>query len=125
MKKITNLYRVTENQTAFKMGSGDLEVLATPALVAMMENCAKLLLSPELSAEQTSVGFKMDLRHLAPTAVGAEVKVEVQINETDKNKISFSIKAFDGEKLIGDAIHQRVIVDTADFLEKMKLEHNM
>ena len=59
MKKLIQLYQVKEEQTALKMGSGDLEVLATPALVAMMENCAKQLLAPELSSEQTSVGLKM------------------------------------------------------------------
>lgn len=120
MKRLTKLYQVTETQTALQMGSGDLEVLATPALVAMMENCAKLLIAPEFSAEHTSVGFKMELKHLAPTAVGSEVKVEAQIEEADKNKISFSIKAFDREQLIGEAFHQRVIVETTAFLKKLK-----
>lgn len=120
MKKLTQQYQVGENQTALKMGSGDLEVLATPALVAMMENCAKILLAPELSPEQTSVGFKMDLKHLAPTAVGSEVKVFAEMLEVDKRKVSFSIKAFENEQLIGEASHQRVIVETAAFLKKMK-----
>jgi len=120
MKKLTKQYRVTSVLTALEMGSGDLEVLATPALVAMMENCAKLLIAPELSSENTSVGFKMELKHLAPTAVGSEVKVEAQIEEADKNKISFSIKAFEGEQLIGEAFHQRVIVETSAFLKKLK-----
>lgn len=120
MKKLTQQYRVSEYQTALKMGSGDLEVLATPALVAMMENCAKILLAPELSADQTSVGFKMELKHLAPTAIGAEVKVISEIIEADSRKVSFSIKVFEGEQLIGEAYHQRVIVQTATFLKKMK-----
>lgn len=120
MKKLTQQYRVVEDQTALKMGSGDLEVLATPALVAMMENCAKVLLAPELSAEQTSVGFKMELKHLAPTAIGAEVKIISEIIEADGNKVVFSIKAYEKERLIGEAIHQRVIVETAAFLNKLK-----
>lgn len=120
MKKLTQLYQVKEEQTALNMGSGDLEVLATPALVAMMENCAKQLLAPELSSEQTSVGFKMTLKHLAPSAVGAEVKVEAEMLEIERNKVSFSIKAFDGKQLIGEADHQRVIVETAAFLKKVK-----
>ena len=120
MKKLTQQYRVSEDQTALKMGSGDLEVLATPALVAMMENCAKILLAPYLSADQTSVGFKMELKHLAPTDVGAEVKVISEIIETNEKKVVFSIKAYEEERLIGEAIHQRVIVGTAAFLKKLK-----
>ncbi|MGL9728042.1 thioesterase family protein [Enterococcus sp. DIV0756] len=120
MKNLVQLYQVKEDQTALKMGSGDLEVLATPSLVAMMENCAKLLLAPELSAEQTSVGFKMELKHLAPTAVGAEVKVEAELLEKERNRVFFSIKAFDDGHLIGEATHQRVIVETAAFLKKLK-----
>ncbi|MDT2427332.1 thioesterase family protein [Enterococcus avium] len=120
MKKLIQLYQVKEEQTALKMGSGDLEVLATPALVAMMENCAKQLLAPELSSERTSVGFKMTLKHLVPSTVGAEVKVEAEMLENERNRVSFSIKAFDGKQLIGEADHQRVIVETAAFLKKVK-----
>ncbi|MGG5369244.1 thioesterase family protein [Enterococcus sp. AZ196] len=125
MKKLTKQYRVLENQTALAMGSGDLEVLATPALVALMENCAKELLSPQLSDFQTSVGVKVELKHLAPTAVGANVEVEAEMHESNTSKISFSIKAFDGEQLVGEAKHQRVIVETSTFLKKMKSKHNM
>ena len=120
MKKITKQYKVSEDQTALAMGSGDLDVLATPALVAMMENCAKILLAPELSSIQTSVGYKMDLKHLAPTAVGSTVKVDAEILEVDGKKISYSIKAFDDDQVIGEAVHQRVIVETAAFLKKLK-----
>lgn len=120
MRKLTQNYQVGEEQTALKMGSGDLEVLATPALVAMMENCAKNLLAPTLSNEETSVGFIMDLKHLAPTAVKAEVRIEAAILENDGKKVTFSLKAFDKEHLIGKAQHQRVIVQTAAFLKKLK-----
>lgn len=119
MKKLTKDYQVGTDQTAQAMGSGDLEVLATPALVAMMENCSKLLLSAELVAEQTSVGFKMNLKHLAPTTVGAEVTVTAEIVEEDGKKISFSIEAYDKDQLIGQASHQRVIVDKTAFLAKL------
>ena len=120
MKKLTKHYQVQADQTAVKMGSGDLDVLATPALVAMMENCAKYLLADDLSVEQTSVGVAMSVNHLAPTAVGATVDVKAELLEATRNKRSFSIKAFDKEQLIGEGTHQRVIVETAVFLKKLK-----
>ncbi|MGX7204341.1 thioesterase family protein [Enterococcus pingfangensis] len=120
MKKLTKQYQVQTDQTAVEMGSGDLNVLATPALVAMMENCAKDLLADDLSAEQTSVGVAMNVKHLAPTAVGATVAVEAELLETTRNKRSFSIKAFDKEQMIGEGTHQRVIVETDVFLKKLK-----
>lgn len=120
MNKLTQHYQVKEDQTALAMGSGDLEVLATPALVAMMENCAKKLLAQKLSDDQTSVGFKMELKHLAPTAIGAEVIVVAEMGESKHSKVDFAIKAFESDHLIGQATHQRVIVETAAFLKKMK-----
>ena len=120
MKKLTEYYQVTKDQTALSMGSGDLEVLATPALVAMMENCAKRLLAPELSSNYTSVGFTMNLKHIAPTAIGTDVKVEAESERINTNKVPFSIKAFVDEQLVGEATHQRVIVETAAFLKKVK-----
>lgn len=125
MKTLTKKYQVAKNQTARSMGSGDLEVLATPALVAMMENCAKSLVADGLSVGQTTVGFKLDLKHLAPSPIGAEIKVEAELTDVDGQKLSFSIKAYDQATLIGNASHQRVIVETADFLEKLKQKHNM
>lgn len=120
MKTLTKKYPVAKNQTARSMGSGDLEVLATPALVAMMENCAKCLVAEELSAGQTTVGFKMDLKHLAPSAMGAEIRIEAEITDVDDQKLSFAIEAYDQAALIGMASHQRVIVETATFLKKLK-----
>ena len=120
MKELQEKYQVKKDQTALAMGSGDLEVLATPALVAMMENCAKNLLAAELTAGQTSVGFKMALKHLAPTAVGAEVTVKAELVALEKSKADFSIEAYAEDHLIGQATHQRVIVETAVFLKKMK-----
>lgn len=120
MKTLTKKYQVAKNQTAKSMGSGDLDVLATPALVAMMENCAKYLVADELSVEQTTVGFKMDLNHLAPSAIGAEITVEAKLTEAVDQKLFFFINAYDQAALIGTASHQRVIVKTAAFLKKLK-----
>ncbi|OJG46631.1 hypothetical protein RV04_GL001059 [Enterococcus hermanniensis] len=99
------------------MGSGDLEVLATPALVAMMENCSKELLTGYLTAEQTSVGFSLELKHLAPSKVGAVIQVTAEITKQTERKVLFLIQAFQQEQLIGQALHQRVVVKKATFLK--------
>lgn len=125
MKKLTRNYVVTPEQTALAMGSGDLEVLATPALVAMMENCSKQLVASALSSEQTSVGFTLDLKHLAPSPVGAEVQIVAEWTESQGTKQEIFLVALVDEKVIGQATHQRVIVETAAFLKKMKEKHNM
>lgn len=125
MSTFTKEYVVTFDQTALAMESGDLEVLATPALVAMMENCSKELLKSYLTSEQTSVGAAIEMKHLAPSKVETVIKVTAEIIEQTERKILFSIQAFQQEQLIGSASHCRVIVEKATFLKKMKQEHNM
>lgn len=113
-------YTVAENNTAKNMGSGDLDVLATPSLVAFMENAAKNYLNTFLTDDLGSVGSNININHLAPTLVGKEIIVQGQITEIIKEKIIiFSLEVFEGDKKIGDATHTRVIINNEKFLSKL------
>lgn len=111
---------VEENHTAKNMGSGDLDVLATPSLVAFMENTAKNYLNTFLTDDLGSVGSNININHLAPTLVGKEITVQGQVTEIIKEKIIvFSLEAFEVDKKIGDATHTRVIINNEKFLSKL------
>ena len=113
-------FTVTESNTAKNMGSGDLDVLATPSLVAFMENAAKNYLNTFLTDDLGSVGSNININHLAPTLVGKEITVQGQITEIIKEKIIiFSLEAFEEDKKIGDATHTRVIINNEKFLSKL------
>ena len=120
-KEFKQNYLVQDNNTAQFMGSGDLEVLATPSLVAFMENAAKNYLNTFLSDELGSVGSNININHLAPTLVGKKITVQGKITEIIKEKIIiFSLEAFEADKKIGDAAHTRVIINNEKFLGKLK-----
>ena len=119
-KEFKQNYTVLENNTAKNMGSGDLDVLATPSLVAFMENAAKNYLNTFLTDDLGSVGSNININHLAPTLVGKEITVQGQITEIIKEKIIvFSLETFEADKKIGDATHTRVIINNEKFLSKL------
>jgi len=105
--------------TALTMGSGDLEVYATPAMVALMEYTSKELLQSFLSLEETTVGTNLNVSHVRATPVGHEVRVSALITELDGRKITLSLEAHDGEHLIGQGVHERVVVDRDRFMRKI------
>ena len=120
-KEFNKTYLVKENNTAISMGSGDLEVFATPSLVAFMENAAKEYLNTFLPEKLGSVGSNININHIAPTLVGKEIKVQGKITEIIKEKIIiFSLEAYEQDKKIGDAAHTRVIINNEKFLSKLK-----
>lgn len=107
---------VTLENTAMKVGSGTLQVLATPTLAALMENAAiKALNLPE---DQTSVGTYLEIRHLAATPVGVKVWAEAEIIETDGRKLVYIIEAYDEKEKIGEGRHERYIVNCEKFMTK-------
>ncbi|WP_018110083.1 thioesterase family protein [Bacteroides propionicifaciens] len=110
---------VDSPKSARSMGSGDLEVLATPALVAALENAAMLCVAPALAEADTTVGGHIDLKHLRPTAVGQDFKVEAELTEVDGKKLVFSLKASDGKGEIGNGSHVRFIVNRERFMSKL------
>lgn len=109
---------VVEELTAKVMGSGRLDVFATPAMVAMMEEAAHTSVEAELEEGQGTVGTCMTVSHLAATPVGMEVTCESELVEVDGRKLVFEIKAMDEAGLIGEARHERFIIENEKFLAK-------
>lgn len=119
MISFSKKFKISIDQTAENMGSGDLEVLATPAVIAMVENTAKEYLYKKLAAEETSVGSFIEVKHLKPSLVGAEIIVDVSVKSTEQAKINFSFDVFDNKQLVATGNHQRVVVLTNQFLMKL------
>ena len=104
--------------TALEVGSGSLRVYATPCMAALMEGAACEALEGCLGEDQTTVGIELNLKHLAATPVGMEVRAEAEVTAVDGKIITFVISAFDEAGKIGEAEHKRAIVNTQKFLDR-------
>ena len=112
-------YKVETTHSALHQGSGDLEVLSTPSLIAFMENGAKELVKERLEDGTTTVGININVNHLQATKIGDEVNVEVKLVSIDNSILSFEIKAYDSWGLIGEGTHKRCVVNVEKFLSKV------
>ena len=110
---------VTDDDTAIAAGSGDLPVLATPRMIALMEQAACAALAPFLPPEATSVGVRIDVRHTAPTAVGVSVTATARATEVSGSRVVLEVSAGQERDGVGEPIgtgtHTRVVVDRATF----------
>src|SRR5512137_143471 len=111
---------VTDEDTASKWGSGLVPVFSTPALVGLMESAAVAVLSGHLASGQTSVGGRIDVRHLAATPVGMQVRARAELTSVEGRKLFFKVQVWDEVELIGEAEHERFIIDEARFLAKIQ-----
>ncbi len=110
-------HQVTESDTAVAMGSGSVAVLATPRVLALAEQ-ASMRAVPDLGAGRTSVGMKVALDHLAPTAVGETVTVIAYLDKVEGRRLVFSVSASDEHGLVAAGRVTRAVVDESDFLAK-------
>ncbi|EHU5023607.1 thioesterase [Enterococcus faecalis] len=115
----TKEFLVKESQTAKMLGSGDLEVLGTPALAAMIEQTAKEAVKDQLSVGETTVRTVLELRHLYPSAVGSTIVVTMTNIEQSAHKIRYEFVAYEGERQIAKGFHQRAVVETDSFLKRI------
>lgn len=118
LKHVSRLI-VDKSNTAIALGSGDMPVLATPAMAALMENAAMLAVAEELPEGSTTVGGHIDISHVKPSPVGAEVQAEATLEKIDGRKLYFKVKASEGEAVIGEGTHLRFVVDRERFLSKL------
>ncbi|MHB1406316.1 MAG: thioesterase family protein [Desulfitobacteriaceae bacterium] len=108
---------VAEHNTAKALGSGLVEVFATPAMVALMEEAAVQAL--DLVPGESSVGTALTIKHLAATPLGLKVWATAELIEIDRRRLVFSVEAFDEQEKIGEGRHERFIIDSSKFLDKV------
>ena len=111
----TSTVTVSEENIAATMGSGDLEVFATPAMVALMENAVV----GELPEGATTVGAMMNTTHIKPSAMGDTVSATAVLKEVAGRKLTFEVHAKDSKGVIGEGMHVRYIVDREKFMSKL------
>lgn len=109
---------VSMENTAKKMGSGTLNVFATPAMVALMEEASWKCVTAELEPGMGTVGTSMQIKHVAATPLGMKVTAECELLEVDGRRLVFSVQASDEVGVIGNGTHERFIVAEEKFLAK-------
>ena len=110
---------VSQENTALKMGSGDLEVFATPAMVALMEQAAMMAVAEVLDEGATTVGTEMNCSHIKASKLGAQITATAVLTEVEGRKLTFTVGATDGQGIIGEGVHTRFVVDRARFMAKL------
>jgi len=111
---------VKAKDTASSYGSGGVEVFATPAMVALMENAAMSAVGLHIDKDYTTVGTKIDVSHIAATPVGMKVTAKAELIEVDGRRLVFKVEAYDEVELIGKGTHERYIVELDRFVKKTK-----
>lgn len=117
--KHTSEQTVSEALTAMQMGSGDLPVFATPAMMALMENAAMMAVANDLPEGCTTVGGHIESSHLRPSKIGEKVSAVAEVTKVDGKKIEFKVAAYSGETLLGEGTHLRFVVDREKFVSKL------
>ncbi len=117
--KYTSELTVTEAVTAIAMGSGDMPVLATPSMMALMENAAMLAVADHLPEGCTTVGGHITSSHLKPSKLGDKVTATATVTRVEGKKIEFKVEAHCGDTLLGEGTHLRFIVDREKFMSRL------
>ena len=111
---------VSQSNTAKALDSGDMEVFATPSMVALMENAAMMAVAKNLDEGASSVGVEISTSHIKASALGATITASAELVAIDGRKLSFKVKAWDEAGTIGEGNHTRFVVDRERFLSKIK-----
>ena len=109
-------YVVTGADTATAIGSGAVPVLATPRALALAERATVAAVAGALEAGATTVGTRVELDHLAPSPVGAELSVRAVLERVDGRRLQFAVRLIDGDRVVARGLVTRVVVDAAAFV---------
>lgn len=112
--------KVSENELAVNVGSGSLEVFATPVMVMLMEKAACSCVASYMENDETTVGTEMNVKHLSASPAGSDIHAEAELTEVNGRELVFSVKAYDNCGLIGEGTHKRFLVFGERFTEKAK-----
>lgn len=109
---------VTDADTAAALGTGDVPVIGTPRVVNLAEVATVLAVDGEMDPGTTTVGYRVQLDHLAPTGVGGKVQAEATLESIESRRLTFRVSVSDGRGLVAAGRITRVVVERARFLEK-------
>lgn len=96
------------------------DVFGTPYLVGLFEGVSAELMAPHLGEGEQSVGIAMDLKHTAPTPLGMEVRAKTEVTQVEGRKLTFKVEAFDEKEKIGEAVHERFIINVEKFNQRVE-----
>lgn len=111
---------VKEEQSAAKIGSGLVDVFATPAMIGLMENTAQSSVKDDLPEGYATVGIEINVKHMKATPIGMKVRCESILKKVEGKKLYFQIEAYDEVAKIGEAEHYRYIIETDKFMQKIQ-----
>ncbi|MFK4786114.1 thioesterase family protein [Fusobacterium sp. MFO224] len=118
--KISHKKIVTADETAAKAASGTLDVYGTPFLIAFMEKTSLDIITPFLKDGESTVGISMNMKHVKANKIGDEIVCKSELIKIEGKKLTFKVIATHNDKIIGEAIHERFIIDIDRFLSKLK-----
>ncbi len=111
---------VTDDDTAIALGSGEVHVLATPRILALVEEATMRALDGELGEGMTSVGVRVQVEHICPTPVGASVRAEAHLDRVEGRRLTFKVAAKDDRGLVAAGKVTRVAVNIEQFMQKTR-----
>ena len=111
---------VEERHTARHLGSGGVNVLATPIMIALMEEAGRNAVEPLLEPGQLTVGASLDVRHLAPTPLGMRVTARAELLKVEGRLLTFRVEAHDEREKVGEGTHVRAIINLEKFMAKVQ-----
>ena len=117
--KFSTELTVGSSDTAISYSSGNLDVYATPAMIALMENASMNCVKQGLPDGFTTVGIEINVKHIRATPVGVKVRAEALLEKSEGKKLIFRVEAYDDMGKIGEGIHIRYIVNSEDFIKKI------
>src|SRR5918999_2717760 len=91
--------------------AGHVDKFSTPSMIGLMERAAMQSIQDYLEEGQTSVGYEVNVRHLAPADIGATITAQAELIEIDRNRLTFKVEAYDGDRKIGEGTHRRAIIN--------------
>ena len=99
---------------------GDYQVFSTPSMTLLVEMASHQLAAPHLKPGQGQVGLSVNLRHLAPTPIGKRVRAETELTGIDRRKLMFKVKVYDDVEQVGEAEHERFVIDVDKYVERLR-----
>ncbi|MBR1824179.1 MAG: thioesterase family protein [Ruminococcus sp.] len=110
--------KVTEKELAVNVGSGSLEVFATPIMVMLMEKSACNCVAEYMENDETTVGTELNVKHVSASPIGSDITAEAELTEINGREFTFTVKAYDNAGLIGEGTHKRFLVYGEKFTAK-------